>query len=97
MLNRIRRAVSRTRVRYFPEGRHRRPLTPTQPTAVHLVLSNRPTLLMGQRRDREDVLAGEETALVRPYVLASEEEARRRSTAPHDRFAHACFVPAGAL
>jgi hypothetical protein len=30
-------------------------------------------------------------------VLASEEEAGRRSTAPHDRFAHACFVPAGAL
>ncbi|MGX6742604.1 hypothetical protein [Streptomyces peucetius] len=53
---------------------------------------------MGQRRDREDVLAGEETALVRPYVLASEEQARRRSTAtPRDRFAHTCFVPAEAF
>jgi hypothetical protein len=30
-------------------------------------------------------------------VLASEEQARRRSTVPHDRLAHACFVPAGAL
>ncbi|CAM5631399.1 hypothetical protein STENM327S_03239 [Streptomyces tendae] len=26
MLNRIRRAVSLTRARYFPKGRHRRPL-----------------------------------------------------------------------
>jgi hypothetical protein len=52
---------------------------------------------MWQRRDSEDVLAGEETALVRPYVLASEENARRRSTAPHERFAHTCIVPAGAL
>jgi hypothetical protein len=97
MLNRIRRAVSRTRVRYFPKGRHRRPLTLAQPTVVHLGLSHGPTLLMGQRRDREDVLAGEETALVRPYVLASEENARRHSTTPHERFPHTCFVSAGAL
>lgn len=97
MLNRIRRAVSRTRVRYFPKGRHRRPLTPAQPTVPHLELANGPALLTGQLRDRDNVLAGEETALVRPYVLASEEQARRRSTAsPHDRFAHTCFVPAGA-
>ncbi|WOX23840.1 hypothetical protein [Streptomyces solicathayae] len=44
-----------------------------------------------------DVLAGEETALVRPYVLASEERARRRSmTVPHDLSAYAWFVPAEA-
>ncbi|MEU9618161.1 hypothetical protein [Streptomyces sp. NPDC048155] len=45
-----------------------------------------------------DVLAGEETALVRPYVLASEERTKRRSTAvPDDPFAHTWFAPAEAL
>lgn len=98
MFNRIRRAVSRTRTRHLPKGRHRRPLTPVRPTVVHLGLSDLPTLLMGRGQDRTDVLAGEETALVRPYVLASEEHARLRSAAvPYAFFAHTSFAPAEAL
>ncbi|MFD0213438.1 hypothetical protein ACFVH9_31175 [Streptomyces hirsutus] len=39
---------------------------------------------------------GEETALVRPYVLASEERARHRSTAaPCPPFAGPWFASAG--
>ncbi|MFF2408194.1 hypothetical protein [Streptomyces sp. NPDC058092] len=45
-----------------------------------------------------DVLVGEETALVRPYVLASEERAKRRPAAvPHAPFAHTWFAPAETL
>ncbi|SFX13220.1 hypothetical protein SAMN02787144_1001602 [Streptomyces atratus] len=98
MFNRIRRAVSRTSERYLPKGRHRCPSTPVRSTVVHLGHSDWPTLFMGQHRVRMDVLAGEETALVRPYVLASEERTKRRSTAvPHDPFAHTWFAPAEAL
>jgi hypothetical protein len=32
VLNRIRRAASLARERYFPKGRHRRPLRPSRPT-----------------------------------------------------------------
>ncbi|MEU0689970.1 hypothetical protein [Streptomyces uncialis] len=43
-----------------------------------------------------EILRGEEIALVRPYVLASEERARLRSAAvPHS--AHTWFAPAGVL
>lgn len=98
MFNRIRRAVSQARARYLPRGRHRRPLSPARPTAVHLGRSNGPTLPMGRYRNREDVVAGEETALVRPYVLASEERAWRGSTtAPNDLFAYSCDAPEVAL
>lgn len=85
MLNRIRRAASLTRARYFPKGRHRRPLTPLQPTSV-LVSSasaGEPTVVLGHTLDRAShwqPLRGEDTALVRPYVLAQEERARRRPT-----------------
>ncbi|MFC8009602.1 hypothetical protein [Streptomyces cinereoruber] len=42
-----------------------------------------------------DFLPGEETALVRPYVLASEQRTRQRSTPiPHHLLAHTCFMPA---
>lgn len=34
MPNRIRRAASLTRERYFSKGRHRRPLTPSRPLAT---------------------------------------------------------------
>lgn len=34
MLNRIRRAASLTRERYFPKGRRRRPLPPSRPLTV---------------------------------------------------------------
>ncbi|MGW3626941.1 hypothetical protein [Streptomyces sp. NPDC000880] len=52
---------------------------------------------MRQHREHMDVRTGEETELVRPYVLASEERARQRSTAPHHLLAHTCFAPAEAL
>ncbi|OKH88476.1 hypothetical protein AB852_36420 [Streptomyces uncialis] len=97
MFNRIRRAVSRTRGRGLPaKGRHRRRATPAHPTVVHSGRSDWSTFLSGQRRDRMEILRGEEIALVRPYVLASEERARRRSAAvPHS--AHPWFAPAGVL
>ena len=98
MLNRIRRAITRTRERYLPKGRHRRALTPVHPTVIHLDLSARPTRPTGQRRGRTEVLPGEDTALVRPYVLASEERARRRqAAAPHDLLTLTWFAPTEAL
>lgn len=84
MLNRIRRAVSLTRARHFSKGRHRRPLTPSRPP-----VADEPTLILPRvsawARHRYS-LAGEETALVRPYVLAWERRARQHPTvvvAPH--------------
>jgi hypothetical protein len=59
---------------------HRVPLTPPSPT-----LADWPTLLLRQPRGRTDFLPGEETALVRPYVLAVEE-----------LLACTCFKPAEA-
>lgn len=94
MFNRIRRAVSRTSERYFPRGRHRRPLTPVRSTAVHRGLANSPAPHMGRFRDGMDVLADDEIALVRPYVLASGEGAMRLSTAvAHTPFAQTWFAP----
>ncbi|GAA4000074.1 hypothetical protein GCM10022384_53840 [Streptomyces marokkonensis] len=83
MLNRIRRAVSLTRARYFPRGRHRRASTPSRTT-----VATPPTLAAGppaapewmpDTADSLNLLLGEENALVRPYVLAWEEHARQRS------------------
>lgn len=68
MLNRIRRAVARTRERYARKVCHRAPLTPAGPT-----VADWPTLALRQPPRRTDFLPGEETALVRPYVLAVEE------------------------
>ena len=91
MFNRIRRALSRTRRRHVPTDRPGRPLTPARTTVVHLGLTT-------WARDHTNVLAGEETALVRPYVLASEERAERHSAAvPHDLFTHTWFAPAEVL
>ncbi|QTI88887.1 hypothetical protein [Streptomyces sp. AgN23] len=84
MLNRIRRAVSLTRARHFSKGRHRRPLTPSQPP-----IADEPTLSLGRISDWAShcySLTAEETALVRPYVLAWERRARQHPTvvvAPH--------------
>jgi hypothetical protein len=73
-------------------------LSPARPTVVHLGYANGPTLLVGQHRNREDAIAGEETALVRPYVLASEERAWRGSTAaPNGLFTYTCYAPKVAL
>ncbi|MDQ1019416.1 hypothetical protein QFZ43_005965 [Streptomyces afghaniensis] len=79
MLNRIRRAVSLTRARYFPKGRHRRPLRPSRPTLAP-ASADESTVDLDQALDRVghwQPLRGEDTALVRPYVLAHEERTRR--------------------
>ncbi len=84
MFNRIRRAVSLTRARHFSKGRHRRPLTPSRPP-----IADEPTLILPRVSDwarHRYSLTAEETALVRPYVLAWERRARQRPTvvvAPH--------------
>ena len=80
MFNRIRRAVARTRERYARKPHHRAPLAPASPT-----VADWPTLSLRPLRDRTDFLPGEETALVRPYVLAVEE-----------LLACTCFAPAEA-
>jgi ParB-like chromosome segregation protein Spo0J len=73
VFNRIRDALGRTSAwSRASKGRHRRdPVTPARTTVVHL---GRAVQRIGAAR--WDVLAGEETALVRPYVLAVEEGAR---------------------
>jgi hypothetical protein len=57
-----------------------------------------PTLLTGQCQDHTDFFAGEDTALVRPYVPSGEERARRHQPAvSHDLFALDWFASAEAL
>jgi hypothetical protein len=82
VLNRIRRAASLTRARYFPKGRHRRPLRPSRPTLAPAcsTSADKSTVVLDQALARAGhwwPLRGEDTALVRPYVLAHEERARR--------------------
>ncbi|MFD7066036.1 hypothetical protein ACFV97_02235 [Streptomyces sp. NPDC059913] len=84
MLNRIRRAASLTRERYFPKGRHRRPLTPSRPLAAPTPATSpdASTVLLGQASAgaaHRHSLRGEDAALVRPYVLAWEERVRTRA------------------
>ncbi|MFC4498755.1 MULTISPECIES: hypothetical protein [Streptomyces] len=89
MLNRIRRAVSLTRARHAPKGRHRRPLTPVPPSAASLLApADASAVVLGHASasaDHEHSLTGEDNALVRPYVLAWETRVRTRSVvvAPH--------------
>ncbi|MEV7952766.1 hypothetical protein [Streptomyces sp. NPDC088141] len=90
MFNRIRRTVSLAKERHFSKGRHRRPLTPSRPLAVFAppAPTDRSTASRGRvsdRVDHADSLAGEDIALVRPYVLAWEKRVRQRSMvlAPH--------------
>ena len=83
MLNRIRRAVSLTRERHFPRGRHRRLLTASGPSATSASsVSPDRTTASGWRAsndvDHRQTLRGEDTALVRPYVLAWEKRVRTR-------------------
>ncbi|GHF93128.1 hypothetical protein ACFFSH_35270 [Streptomyces filamentosus] len=74
MFNRIRGALSRTRAQHRRTKSRRRahPAIPARPKVIHLGQAS-------QRLDARnwDVLAGEETALVRPYVTAAEKRARR--------------------
>jgi hypothetical protein len=84
VLNRIRRAASLTRARYFPKGRHRRPLTPSRPPAAPALpgSADASTVILGRAPDTANhrhPLAGEENALVRPYVLAWEARVRPRA------------------
>ncbi|MFI8088489.1 hypothetical protein ACIF9R_09220 [Streptomyces sp. NPDC086080] len=83
MLNRIRRAVSLTRERHFPRGRHRRPLTTSGPAATPAASLSPDRTTVVRRRDSDGVnhrstLRGEDIALVRPYVLAWEKRVRTR-------------------
>lgn len=95
MLNRIRQAISRTRARCFPNGRHRRPLTPSRPplSPAPRPLTPRPSPWGGAPAGtvHRYPLRGEDVALVRPYLLAWEEQRARTRTVlvvPH--------LPAGA-
>ncbi|MFF3715992.1 hypothetical protein [Streptomyces prasinus] len=81
MLNRIRRTVSRIRERYLYKDRHRRSETPARPVAVSPEATYGAVLFLRRHREHTGFLVGEETALVRPYVLASEARARHRSAA----------------
>ncbi len=83
MLNRIRRAASLTRARYFPKGRHRRPLRPSRllTAPVHRASADASTVLLDRSPDtasHRHPLAGEDNALVRPYVLAWERQVQPR-------------------
>ncbi|GGZ52684.1 hypothetical protein GCM10010328_29310 [Streptomyces rubiginosohelvolus] len=91
MFNRIRQAIARTRARCFPNGRHRRPLTPARPLASPAcpASADASTVALGRTPagtvDRYP-LRGEVVALVRPYLLAWEEQRARTRTvlvAPH--------------
>jgi hypothetical protein len=82
MLNGIRRAFSLTRARHVPKGRHRRPLRPSRPklAPASVASADESTVVLGQALGRAghwQPLRGEETSLVRPYVLGREERARR--------------------
>ena len=79
MFNRIRRTVSHLRERYRHKGRHRRSATSVRPVAVSPEVAYDAVLFLRRHREHTGVLVGEETALVRPYVLAWERRARHRS------------------
>lgn len=84
MLNRIRRAVFRTKARHFPKGRHRRPLTPARLSASSAspASADASTVVLERASmglDHRHSLTGEDNALVRPYVLAWEKRLRARS------------------
>lgn len=90
MLNRIRRALALARVRTSTKGRHRRPLRPSDPATDAFSLAPADASTVVLRRSsamtaRLAPLAGEEVALVRPYVLAWERRVRSRAVVvvPH--------------
>ncbi|MFJ7629757.1 hypothetical protein ACIQZN_24990 [Streptomyces sp. NPDC097595] len=98
MFNRIRSAIRRTRERYGQRPRHREVLRPSRPTLILPKPSDELTLLLRQLTDRADFLTGEETALVRPYILAFEQHTRQNSApVPHHLLTHTCFAPAETL
>ncbi len=96
MLNRIRRAVSLARARYFPNGRHRRALTSSRaavatPPALAIEPPAAPEWIPGTA-ERLHLLLGEDNALVRPYMLAWERQhARQRSMVVAPRLSDEAF------
>lgn len=84
MLNRIRRALAQARARGANQARHRRPLASVQPSVASLPMapadSPAPHLHHPRHADHTGLITGEETALVRPYVLAWEKRTRLRPT-----------------
>jgi hypothetical protein len=91
VLNRIRRAFTPTGGRHGSRGRHRRPVMPSWPPFTPASCTSADTPTVALRRPsggagHHDGLAGEENAVVRPYVLAWERRTRRHPTlvvAPH--------------
>lgn len=85
MLNRIRRALAHARPRGAHQGRHRRPLAPSRSSAALLPMapadSPAPHLPHPRHVDHTGLITGEETALVRPYVLAWEKRTRLPASA----------------
>jgi hypothetical protein len=84
MLNRIRRAASLTRERYFLRGRHRRPLPPSRPLAApnSAAPADASTVVLGQASAgavHRCPLRGEDVALVRPYLVVWEARVRTRA------------------
>lgn len=84
MLNRIRHAVFLARARYFPKGRHRRPLAPARPLASSASCASTDASTVVVERapigpDHRHSFRGEDVALVRPYVVAWERRVRARS------------------
>jgi hypothetical protein len=86
VLNRIRRAVALARARHVPKGRHRRTLRPSRPPialASPASAADEPTVALAQAVDKPShrhLLRGEDSALVRPYVLARDDRTQRRPT-----------------
>ncbi|MEU5087212.1 hypothetical protein [Streptomyces sp. NPDC021356] len=84
MFNRIRSAVLLTRERHFRKGRHRRPSTSFRPPAacaLSMPTDGAVTGVVGRREDvanRLGFLAGEDNALVRPYLVAAWEKRERQ-------------------
>ncbi|MEU5700195.1 hypothetical protein [Streptomyces aurantiacus] len=83
MLNRIRRAATLTKKRHASKGRHRRPLTSSRPPAAptSVAFTDEPTVILARGSDlagHRYGLTGEENTLVRPYLLAWENQTRQR-------------------
>ena len=82
MFNGIRSAASRFSERLSERRRQRqRPPTAVCTRANHPAGSDRGVAqIPRQPQKHTDVLIGEETALIRPYLLASEQRAQQRAT-----------------
>ncbi|GHD38490.1 hypothetical protein GCM10010335_37290 [Streptomyces galbus] len=96
MLNRIRRAFTLTRGRHVSRGRHRRAVVPPRSpvTPASRASADAPTVALRRPFDgggHRYGLAGEDNALIRPYMLAGERRTRR-----HPAVVVAPYLPANA-